>query len=260
MFFLDYDGTLSPLVDKPEDALPSAELKNLLNQLSSDAKNRIYIISGRDKKSLENWLGDLRLGMSAEHGCFLRPITISDESLPEVGEWKDLVKEEGIDVGWKDKVIEVFNSYAKRLNGSVVECKEYAITFHYRLCAKGASKDIVQELRKELNDLTHQFSTLNALKGKKSVEARLKGITKGAIIRHILDVNKRDGVNFVLCVGDDLTDEDMYTELENDKALKEGVFTCTVNFRGSKALSSVGNQKQVLGVLEELAAISLGAN
>jgi len=260
IFFLDYDGTLSPIVDKPEDAHPSAELKHLLNQLSNDRKNRIYIISGRDKKTLASWLGDLRLGMSAEHGCFLLPFTSTpDGVLPEVGEWKDLVQEKKFDVSWKDKVVGVFNSYVTKLKGSVVECKEYAVTFHYRLCDKD-SKGVVQDLRKDLQDLTLQYSTLNVLKGKKSVEARIKGITKGVIIRHILDVNKRECVNFVLCVGDDLTDEDMFTELEGDRALKEGVFTCTVNFRGSKALTYVDNQKQVLGVLQELAKISSGAN
>jgi trehalose-phosphatase len=140
--------------------------------------------------------------MSAEHGCFLRPIkhpkgfvplplckpypcNYIGDSPPEVGEWQDLVQEKGIAVGWKDKVIEVFNSYAKRLQGSSVERKEYAITFHYRLCNKEASKGIIKELREELQDLTTQFPSLHALKGKKSVEARLKGITKGVIIRHV---------------------------------------------------------------------------
>jgi len=188
---------------------------------------------------------------------FLRPFASTpDGLLPEVGKWKDLVQEKKLDAGWKGKVVEVFHNYAAKLKGAVVECKEYAVTFHYRMCDKEASKAVVGELRRELQDLTLQYSTLNALKGKKSVEARLKGITKGVIIKHILDVNKREGVNFVLCVGDDLTDEDMFTELEGDRALKEGVFTCTVNFRGSKALTYVDNQKQVLGVLHELAKIS----
>lgn len=48
-----------------------------------------------------------------------------EDSLPEIGQWEDMVKEKGYDVGWKDKVVEVFNNYAKRLKGAVVECKEY---------------------------------------------------------------------------------------------------------------------------------------
>jgi len=256
MFFMDYDGTLSPLVDKPEDARPSAELKQLLSKLTSDKKNRVYIISGRDRKSLESWLGDLRVGMSAEHGCFLRPIaSITDDSQPtEVGQWTDLIREAGIDVSYKEKIIDVFNSYAKRLKGSVVERKEYAITFHYRLCSKEDRKPIVKELRKELQEIMPQYPNLDILKGRKSLEARLRGTTKGGIIRRILDVNKREGVSFVLCMGDDLTDEDMFAELKADKALKEGVFTCTVNFRGSKAGTSVDSQKQVLRALHELAS------
>jgi len=74
MFFLDYDGTLTPIVKKPEDATPSKELIKLLHSLSADPHNNIYIISGRDRKFLQNWIGELHVGMSAEHGCFLKPI------------------------------------------------------------------------------------------------------------------------------------------------------------------------------------------
>jgi len=251
MFFMDYDGTLSPIVSNPKDAIPSEDLKDIISKLSNDKRNRIYIISGRDRKALELWLGDFRVGMSAEHGCFLRPLTSTD-SLPEPADWKDLVKEKGVDVSWKEKVVEVFKKYQGKLKGAAVESKEYAVTFHYRNCDKESAKPIVKELRKELQELQPHYSTLAVLKGKKSLEARLAGITKGWIVHQILDVNKREGVNFVLCVGDDLTDEDMFKELENDKALNEGVFTCTVNFKGSIAKTFVENQKQVLSTLREL--------
>lgn len=255
MFFLDYDGTLAPIVDKPEEATPTDELKHTLAQLSNDENNRVYIISGRDRKTLAKWLGDLRVGLSAEHGCFVRPYAAPSEGAPSAVQWRDMVQEGNIDVGWKDDVVKLFSGYEKRLKGSTVECKEYAITFHYRQCEKQVSKPVVADLRRELEDLTNQFSTLQILKGKKCVEARLSGISKGVVIRKILDVNKRDGVDFVLCIGDDLTDEDMFAELESDHSLKENVFTCTVNFRGSKALTYVETQKQVLKALQELANV-----
>lgn len=117
-FFLDYDGTLAPIVKKPEDAKPSEgtgswwwfgsklhiELLKLLRSLSSDKHNSICIlnsglfcfssilcmiglrcvvvwvfgdfidiISGRDRKCLQEWVGNLPIGLSAEHGAFLRP-------------------------------------------------------------------------------------------------------------------------------------------------------------------------------------------
>jgi len=256
MFFLDYDGTLSPIVSKPEDAYPSDELKILLGQLASDENNCIYIISGRDRKTLGNWLGDLHVGMSAEHGCFLRSVASKTEGGTQSGtsQWRDLVQEEGFDVRWKEEVSRIFYNYAKMLPGAVVECKEYAVTFHYRMCEKQASKPVVQQLRKELQGVIPHYSTLQFIKGKKSLEARINGITKGVIIRRILDVDNRENVGFIFCAGDDLTDEDMFTELENDTNLpRDCVFTCTVNFRGSKAWATVENSKQILAALHELA-------
>jgi len=257
MFFLDYDGTLSPIVAKPEDAFPSEELKRVLQQLTSDERNCVYIISGRDRRTLGGWLGELRVGMSAEHGCFVRPLSsTTDGALPQVGQWKDVVQEEHMNVSWKEEIIRLFDAYKTRIPGSLVESKEYAVTFHYRQCTnKQACKPLVRELRSELEELVPRYSNLQALKGRKSVEARLSGISKGFIVNRILNAYDRSTINFVFCAGDDLTDEDMFRELDSDHALR-GVFTCTVNFKGSRAHASVEHQGEVMGLLTELARIS----
>jgi trehalose 6-phosphate synthase/phosphatase len=72
LFLLDYDGTLTPLVKHPKDAVPSKELLNLLKKLTSDPNNDVFIITGRDKNVMEEWLGHLPVGMACEHGCFWR--------------------------------------------------------------------------------------------------------------------------------------------------------------------------------------------
>ena len=55
LILLDYDGTLAPFVKKPEDAVPSPRLLELLKEISSDEKNKVVINSGRNHQILEQW-------------------------------------------------------------------------------------------------------------------------------------------------------------------------------------------------------------
>jgi len=252
MFFLDYDGTLTPIVPRPEDAAPTQELKDILKTLAADPKNRLYIISGRDRKTLEQWLGDLRVGMSAEHGCFVRPLPdLSDDCKGGRCQWKDLIKGQ-VDYSWKEKVVELFTNSMNRLSGAEIEIKEYAVTFHYRQCNKEDYKPILKNIKEQTLQMEKFYPTLNMVKGKKSWEARLKGITKGYIIQKILEMNKRDGVDFVFCAGDDVTDEDMFKELSTDPHLHGGVVTCIVNNKKSTATTYVEDQKEILECLRRL--------
>lgn len=247
MFFLDYDGTLSPIRTKPEDATPSRELIKLLSSLSSDPHNNIYIISGRDRKFLQNWIGDLHVGLSAEHGAFLRPI----QSTPS--EWRDIIAPKHLDLKWKQQVLDAFKRFCDKVPNSMVEQKEYAITLHYRTSDKAVVKEHKPELQKDLDTIGAEFQTLDVRKGKKSLEARVAGITKGFIIKEILDTQKRNDVDFVICIGDDVTDEDMFVELAKEKELRN-VFTCTVG-KKEKTQSTAYLEKQS-EVLDALSALS----
>jgi len=72
LIILDYDGTISPFKNKPEDAFPTQAILNMLRDLTSDSKNKVVISSGRDVHTLESWLGKLPLDMAAEHGAFYK--------------------------------------------------------------------------------------------------------------------------------------------------------------------------------------------
>jgi len=252
MFFLDYDGTLSPIRTRPEDATPSRELIKLLSSLSADPHNKIYIISGRDRTFLQNWIGDLHIGLSAEHGAFLRPIHMSSEhSTPS--EWRDIIAPKHLDLMWKEKVLAAFKKFCDHVPNSMVEQKEYAITLHYRNSDKSVVKEHKPELQTELEKIGADYETLDVRKGKKSLEARVAGITKGFIINQILDNQKRNDVDFVICIGDDVTDEDMFVELAKQKELRN-VFTCTVG-KKEKTQSTAYLEKQS-EVLETLSVLN----
>ncbi len=73
-FFFDYDGTLRPFVKRPEDAKPDEEMKSLLLKLAENKNNKVVVISGRDRHTLQEWLGHLPIDMIAEHGVWTKKL------------------------------------------------------------------------------------------------------------------------------------------------------------------------------------------
>lgn len=79
-----------------------------LRALAADPHNVVWVISGRDQKVLEEWLGDVEnLGFSAEHGSFMRQ--------PGSIKWINLT--ESLDMSWKNDVTEIFAYYTERTQG-----------------------------------------------------------------------------------------------------------------------------------------------
>mmetsp|Transcript_1525 Transcript_1525/g.2116 ORF Transcript_1525/g.2116 Transcript_1525/m.2116 type:complete len:1022 (-) Transcript_1525:322-3387(-) len=85
LILLDYDGTL--IGENKTGATPPEQLKNTLRRLCQDKKNIVFIMSGRTRRKLFRWFGDIEdLGLAAEKGCFVRwPAHILPyiESLPK---------------------------------------------------------------------------------------------------------------------------------------------------------------------------------
>lgn len=250
-FFLDYDGTLVSICSKPEDATPTRDLIKLLTTLSSDPRNKIYIVSGRDRKFLDEGVGNLSLGLSAEHGAFIKPIGKNTK-------WTDVIADKHLDLKWKDDILAAFKKFCDQVPNSFVERKEYAITLHYRNSEKEVVKPHKRELQKQIEKLSAEFSTLDVRKGKKSLEARVAGITKGFVIKEILSrwVDK-EAVDFVICIGDDVTDEDMFKELASESQLRN-VFTCTVGKKAhSQSTAYLAKQTEVLDTLRALTEVEV---
>lgn len=72
LLFLDYDGTLVPFASQPHLAAPDASLLLLLDRLTRDQRNHVFIISGRDRATLDQWFAGIDLRIIAEHGAWIR--------------------------------------------------------------------------------------------------------------------------------------------------------------------------------------------
>lgn len=194
LLLMDYDGTLSPLASRPSLAQPNESLFELLHSLIRDPANRLVVISGRERHTLGRWLGKLKLGLVAEHGIWLRE--------PE-GEWQ-MVKE--MHDEWKHHVRPILELYADRLPGAHVEEKDFSLAWHYRLADPEQARQLAAELTDHIQDFTANIN-IQVMQGKKVVEVRTAGVNKGTAALHWLGAQSYD---FVLCMGDDWTDEDMF--------------------------------------------------
>ncbi|EWZ01499.1 trehalose 6-phosphate synthase [Fusarium oxysporum f. sp. raphani 54005] len=213
LFMFDYDGTLTPIVREPSAAVPSERLIHTLDLLASDPKNAVWIISGRDQEFLKQHLGNnRRLGFSAEHGSFMKH--------PGSDEWENLA--EKFDMGWQAEVMEVFQKYTDRVQGSFIERKRCALTWHYRLADPEQGIHMSRECHKELESTVGAKWDVEVMPGKANIEVRPTFINKGEIAKRLITMyhtpgaeseDKSGHLEFALCMGDDFTDEDMFRSL-----------------------------------------------
>lgn len=195
LFMFDFDGTLTPIVNNPNDAIPSDKSINYLQQLSSSASNRVWIISGRDQEFLDYHFGHIQnLGLSAEHGCFARQ--------PQQTIWTNHADK--LDMAWQSKVKNTFGELVHKVPGSHIEEKKVAITWHYRNAMDYTlGEETAHIFRTQLeNELAED--EVEVMMGKANLEVRPRLITKGYLAQRLLAA---DPIDFVLCCGDDTTDE-----------------------------------------------------
>lgn len=201
LFMFDYDGTLTPIVKDPHAAIPSDRVLRTLKALAADPRNAVWIISGRDEKFLDEWMGHIsELGLSAEHGCFIRQ--------PRSDDWENLT--EKIDMGWQKEVMEVFGHYTERTQGSWIEKKRVALTWHYRQADPDFGAWQAKECKKSLENTVAKKWEVEVMSGKANLEVRPQFVNKGYIATRL--VNEYGNLageppEFVLCLGDDATDE-----------------------------------------------------
>jgi trehalose 6-phosphate synthase/phosphatase len=230
LLFLDYDGTLVPIESMPLRAQPSNELLSLLRLLSNDPLTEVVIISGRNFKILEKWLGELPIHLVAEHGASLK---LKGET------WQHYTD---IDTSWRSLIKNTFALYAQRAPGAFVEEKDHTIAWHYR----GVEEELGFTRSRELLDNLYHLvrnTHLNVLEGHKVIEVRAAGIDKGIATGKIMELFPAD---FVLAIGDDKTDEDIF------HVLKGKGITIKVGNDLTAAEFNVRNQHEAFLLLDKL--------
>ncbi len=235
LILLDYDGTLAPFVEKPENALPDEELLSLLEALVSDIKNEVVIVSGRDRHTLTKWFDKLHMGLIAEHGAWTR----------KTGEEWKLV--EPVEDHWKKEIRSVLESFSGEIPGSFIEEKSFSLVWHYRMVDPATASTKAEELKDTLLKIVVNLQNIGILEGNKVVEIKNTTINKGRTASKWIS---RKNWDFILGVGDDRTDEDLFA------VLPESAYSIKVGAGPSQAKFNLESVTAVRTLLRKLSLTS----
>lgn len=231
LIVVDYDGTLVPLAKTPSSAVADSSLVKLLRKLNDDPRTDVLVISGRTKEFLEKWLGETGVPLVAEHGAWMRE---------PGGDWATTTP---VNVSWKDQVQPVLEMFVDRTPGSFIEEKDYSLAWHYRLSPTDLSRRRLQELTENLAPLAQALG-FSLMDGDRVLEVKPTGIDKGSASHRWLGRSEYD---FILTMGDDVTDEDIFT------TAPASAWTVKVGRGPTAATFCLTSQSQVRPLLQELA-------
>jgi trehalose 6-phosphate synthase/phosphatase len=235
LILLDYDGTLVPFAPRPRDAVPPSRVVDLVGRLASAPGVTAAIVSGRSREDLERWFGHLpELWLVGEHGAYVRS--------PKTREWEMERPQPAHE--WKRHVLPVLEHFIDRTPGSFLEEKELALVWHHRLADPEFGEWLANELVATLDEMLAD-TELHAIRGNKTVEVRFAWANKGAAVDRLHSL--RPDADFLLAVGDDRTDEDLFQRLRG-----ESTWTVRVGEGTSSARYSVDSPTDVIAFLEAL--------
>jgi trehalose 6-phosphate synthase/phosphatase len=203
LLLLDYDGTLVSFAGRAEGAQPDDGLLDLLGRLASEPANRVVVISGRDHATLEKWVGSTGVDMVAEHGARVR----------HSGQTSWQILGEPFDHEWRQQIRPVLEVYVDRTPGAYVEDKGSSLVWHYRRAEPELGSLRAKELMENLESYLAN-TPLHVMQGNKVVEIKQSNINKGRAAVRFLHGDA--DYAFVMAVGDDVTDEDVFVSLPEE--------------------------------------------
>ena len=196
MIFLDYDGTLVAFNEKPDLAIPDAKLLSIIDRLCKLPNTDVAIVSGRDQAFLDKWFAKLPITLVAEHGHYIKR---------KGAEWNGSVtgKKE-----WMADVLPIFETFTDRTPGTFIEEKHNSLVWHYRKTDPELAAGRVVEIKTVLSSLISDEVTI--LDMDKALEVVDRQVNKGSAV---FEIKNQGDYDFILCIGDDVTDENMFVSL-----------------------------------------------
>ena len=232
LILLDYDGTLVNIQNKPSGVFPSIEALKVVKRMANAENNTLAVVTGRDSKYISQWFSDMPIHIFAEHGSFMKE--------PNKPEWQAMFTE---DSSWKDEIIGIFKEYTELAKGSQIEYKASSVAWHYRNVDTEYAFTIVRELLETLKERITPEMNIHILDGKKVIEIKQNGCDKGSSSKKMAAMKDFD---FILSIGDDVTDEDMFM------ALPPEAYTFKVGDGITQAKLNLQSPREVISLLEKL--------
>lgn len=234
--FLDYDGTLTPIVRRPEDAVLSETMQQAVRQLA--AVCNVAVISGRDMKDVRRRVGLDAVVYAGSHGFEITgPDGLSMEN-EAAAEFLPVL----------DHAETALQQAVSGIDGVRVERKKFAIALHYR----EVDSSRVPEVEQAVDRVSSRFGRLRISRGKMIFEVQPAiDWDKGRAVLWLLDaldLNPEQVVPFY--IGDDTTDEDAFRVLQ-DRGIGIVVETGSRPTAARYTLSEPGEVERFLAKVRE---------
>ena len=260
LLFFDYEGTLPSAYQNSEfvskGSPPSTEILNLLKGLTADKRNKVFIVAGKGPDQLKEWFGSVKdLGLAAEHGFMY---SVNRQGLDK---WKKIIKK--YDNEWIKNCSDIISPYLERCEGSFLDVKESSIVWQYTDCDLELGKQFVSAMSSELDNLIKKYN-LKIVNGKGFMEIIAVGVNKGYFVGYKIKefIKNKKSLDFILCIGDDTSDEKMFHYLNTKKdeikkyCKKVKIYGITVGKKPSKAHFYVEKPKNVQELVSSLVKAS----
>jgi len=169
----------------------------------------VVIVSGRGTQTLQDCYGKVAgLWLCAEHGYYMAQMPLDENR-----GWECIVEESSkANEGWQSIAGALMEHYVKRTQGSIIEHKGSCVTWNYLGSELEFGNLQGQKLTESLVSLLQSYQC-EVASGIGYVEVRLRGVNKGCAVNKLLD--HFGDVDFVLCVGDDRSDEEMFNQIHH---------------------------------------------
>jgi len=238
VFFLDYDGTLTPIVSRPELALISEEMRQTVIRLSR--KYPVAVVSGRMREDVEKLVGIKDFIYAGSHGFDIAGPGLNMVH-PGVRELIPVV----------DKAIAFFRKAFRDIKGVLIEEKKFSVAVHYRLLEDGQSFPLIE---KTVNKVVADNPQLRLMQGKKVFEI-LPAVdwNKGKAVRWLMEALSFSWEDHsVVYIGDDTTDEDAFRAV---RTRGTGILVAGQD-RASAADFRISSTEEVKRLFEEVISAS----
>ncbi|XP_047042825.1 probable alpha,alpha-trehalose-phosphate synthase [UDP-forming] 2 [Lolium rigidum] len=214
------------------------EFKGPLKTLCDDEDTTVIVVSGYGSIILDENFGEFKMWLAAENGMFLRRTT---------EEWMATATED-LEIGCSDSVKKVMEYFTRRTPNSYLEQRGKSFVWNYKYSDDDFGRNQAKDMLQHLGSYSSSNRSADIVQGRRSIEVRPVGVTKGNAVNEIIkelgrrrkSKNITTPIDFVLCLGHFLAkDEDVYTLpyfIQRESKAKAGQEDCTrIMFDGLKA-------------------------
>lgn len=238
----DYDGTLTPIVERPELAELPPHMRQLLQKLARRSNVMVGIISGRALSDLQERVAIEGITYAGNHGLEIEGPGFSFVN-PVAAELKPLLR----------LLHQVLSRTLEAIKGAFVENKGLTLSVHYRQVEEDQA-GVLQSAVERVVAPSRAVGKLRTTMGKKVYEVRpAVDWDKGKAIELLLVRHVRGGKRkpLVIFLGDDLTDEAGFKAVEKHNGISIFVGEPGANTRASYFLRSPLEVEKFLEMLLE---------